>query len=132
MKKATTTEAAWDMQHKFEGPHGWIPWKGTDVCMDVHCVCGALCHIDAAFAYHVECGACGRIYFCNGNIELIELEQDPGSCVVLATAGSDPVDSAGLLTEKERSAPRSHVRCDACGGRGMIEEGVNPNPGSVH
>lgn len=65
-------------------PHGWVQWKGTDVCMDVHCACGYLGHVDADFAYNVECPSCHRIYRCNGHIELIELEIKPDWGVVLA------------------------------------------------
>lgn len=43
-------------------PHGWIQWKGTNVCMDVHCACGELTHFDGDFLYHVKCGACGKVY----------------------------------------------------------------------
>lgn len=59
----------------FDGPHGWIQWKGTDVCMDVHCVCGNLGHIDAEFAYTVKCSACGRCYIVNGNVKLHEVSE---------------------------------------------------------
>lgn len=43
-------------------PRGWIQWKGTDVCMDVHCSCGADLHIDGYFAYFVGCPECRRVY----------------------------------------------------------------------
>lgn len=54
-------------------PHGWIQWKGTKVCMDIHCKCGHQSHIDDDFAYYVKCPKCGTIYMCNGNIEFIEI-----------------------------------------------------------
>lgn len=69
----------WERQNTafIEGkPHGWIQWKGTDVCMDVHCQCGELGHIDADFAYYVGCKACGRVYMTNGHIELVLLDDD--------------------------------------------------------
>lgn len=82
-KKAKTSEDAWKIQETYIGkPHGWIQWKGTDVCMDIHCKCGELSHIDADFAYHVKCPNCGTVYMCNGHIELIELEVEPQNCVV--------------------------------------------------
>jgi len=80
-KKAATSDEAWDIQERYTGPHGWIQWKGTNVCMDVHCACGKMSHLDADFAYHVKCPYCGRVYFCNGHIELIELETEPERCV---------------------------------------------------
>ena len=84
-KLALNTQEAWSIQDTYAGkPHGWIQWKGTDVCMDIHCKCGESTHIDADFAYHVKCGSCGTVYFCNGHIELIELKQEPESCVVVS------------------------------------------------
>lgn len=58
-------------------PHGWIQWKGTDVCMDVKCACGEHTHIDEEFCYHIKCGKCGRVYECDGHIRLIELDFEP-------------------------------------------------------
>ena len=83
-KKAKNYDDAWKIQdtHK-DKPHGWIQWKGTDVCMDVHCKCGKLSHIDSTFAYNVKCGYCGTIYMTNGHIELIELEEHPEHGVIL-------------------------------------------------
>ena len=43
-------------------PHAFIQWKGTDVCMDCYCECGKNFHVDATFAYAVECPACHRKY----------------------------------------------------------------------
>lgn len=73
-KKAKNYKEAWELQQTYTGqPHGWIQWKGTDVCMDVHCVCGAMTHIDDSHCYVIQCPECDRIYFLNGNIEFIEL-----------------------------------------------------------
>lgn len=82
MKKAKNSDEAWDIQEKYTGqPHAWLQWKGTAVCMDVHCACGEHFHIDDEFTYHVKCMKCERVYFCNGHIELIELEEEPKNCV---------------------------------------------------
>lgn len=43
-------------------PSAFIQWKGTDVCMDFHCQCGAFCHFDGDFAYIVQCPHCSTIY----------------------------------------------------------------------
>lgn len=32
-------------------PYAFIQWKGTDVCMDFHCECGAHCHFNSDFAF---------------------------------------------------------------------------------
>ena len=83
IKKAKNAGEAWEIQEKYKGkPYGWVQWKGTNVCMDVHCRCGHLSHIDAYFAYHVKCPKCATVYTCNGHIELIELEEEPENYVV--------------------------------------------------
>lgn len=43
-------------------PHAFIQWKGTDVCMDFYCECGAHCHFDGYFAYAVKCPHCKTIW----------------------------------------------------------------------
>lgn len=62
-----------------EPPFGWIQWKGTEVCMDVHCQCGAHLHVDADFCYHIKCGECGQVYECSGFIRLIPLDFEPSN-----------------------------------------------------
>jgi hypothetical protein len=57
-----------------DNPHGWIQWKGTDVCMDVHCECGAHGHIDDEFAYFYRCAQCGATYAVGQVVKLIKLE----------------------------------------------------------
>ena len=83
MKHVKNSDEAWEAQERYdEKPHGWIQWKGTDVCMDVYCACGAHSHIDATFAYYVKCPKCKKIYMCNGHIELIRIDEEPENCVV--------------------------------------------------
>lgn len=64
-------------------PYGWIQWKGTKVCMDIHCKCGALMHLDADFAYHIKCGECGQVYECDGHINLIPLAHEPENTILV-------------------------------------------------
>lgn len=45
-----------------ERPHAFVQWKGTNVCMDFHCECGAHCHFDGYFAYTVKCPHCGTVW----------------------------------------------------------------------
>lgn len=92
---------SWDNQHKFERPSAWIHWKGTTVCADIHCDCGASYHIDAEFAYYVKCPACQGIFAINGNIQLlkvkgVELSEfgstyfiEPNEDAIWAQAGDD-------------------------------------------
>lgn len=57
--------------------HGWIQFKGTDLCMDVYCKkCNTHSHIDGDFIYYISCPKCKTIYELNGHIELIERNPD--------------------------------------------------------
>lgn len=68
---------AWNRQTLPSGsPFASIQWKGTDVCMDIHCSCGQHSHIDEEFVYHVQCPSCGKVYMCNSHIELIPLTEE--------------------------------------------------------
>lgn len=39
-----------------------IQYKGTDLCADIHCSCGAQYHFDGWFCYFVKCMECGAVY----------------------------------------------------------------------
>lgn len=56
--------------------YGWIQWKGTSACVDVHCKCGHLGHVDADFFYFYECPSCHTKYAVGQNIKLIELTKE--------------------------------------------------------
>lgn len=71
------------------GSFAWIQWKGTNVCMDVHCKkCEAelnwFGHLDADFAYFIKC-ACGTVYAVDGHVTLIELTPEE-----VASMGPNP------------------------------------------
>lgn len=75
-KVVLNEDEAWNRQELYDDiPHGWIQWKGTDVCVDIHCKCGTLSHFDGEFMYSIQCPECKTIYFCNGHIELIEMTE---------------------------------------------------------
>ena len=75
-KLANSHDEAWTLQDiRQDKPHGWIQWKGTNVCMDIHCRCGEISHIDAEFCYYVKCPYCNTVYFCNGHIEFIRMAE---------------------------------------------------------
>lgn len=52
---------------------GWIQWKNTSVCMDLHCKCGCMSHLDGYFCYHCQCPECGAKYAIGENVLLIPL-----------------------------------------------------------
>lgn len=59
-----------------QGAHGWIQWKGTDVCMDFNCgKCGYRGHIDDEFVYYIECPECHALYEVSGFVEMIEADE---------------------------------------------------------
>lgn len=62
--------------------HGWIQWKGTSVCMDIHCKCGRHGHMDADFFYHYACPTCGRRYAVGQVVKLIELTEEQAQHVM--------------------------------------------------
>jgi hypothetical protein len=80
MESAKTLEDSWKMA-KPKAVGGWIQWKGTDVCMDVHCECGEISHIDGMFCYAVKCPACGAVYALVADIDFIKLEIEPENCL---------------------------------------------------
>jgi len=64
------------MTNKIKKPFGQIQWKGTDVCIDIHCLCGKSTHFDGDFMYFIKCPYCNRVYECDQNINLKE-KQSP-------------------------------------------------------
>lgn len=62
----------------------FIQWKGTDVCIDLMCKCGASFHYDGYFLYHWECQDCGTIYKMADTIQMTEIGRDElgGSCCI--------------------------------------------------
>lgn len=75
-------------------PYGWIQWKGTQVCADLHCACGLHGHIDADFAYYVECPRCHRIYSMCANVMLHELSEEAKAFVLSGeTCAPRPMDT---------------------------------------
>lgn len=55
-------DKAFDLDKEISDPHAFVQWKGTDICMDFHCECGAHCHFDGYFAYCVKCPHCGTVW----------------------------------------------------------------------
>lgn len=49
---------------------GRIQWKGTDVCMDVDCVCGHHGHIDTEFLYFYRCPKCDQVFVVGTTVRL--------------------------------------------------------------
>ena len=58
-------------------PNTFVQWKGTDVCMDFECKCGAGLHIDAMFVYSIECGHCHRVYVMGDRVAVFDVTGTP-------------------------------------------------------
>ena len=65
-----------------DGAHGWIQWKGTNVCIDIHCRCGRLGHFDGDSFYHYRCPGCGQAYAVGQNVKLIPLTAEQAQHVM--------------------------------------------------
>lgn len=57
-----------------DNPYAVIQWKGTNVCMDCQCLCGESFHVDAEFAYGVQCPYCSRRYEMSGHVKMREMD----------------------------------------------------------
>jgi len=59
-------------------PSNFIQWKGTDLCMDFYCKCGAQSHFDGYFAYTIKCPNCGTVYKLIPSVKMEEVSpKDP-------------------------------------------------------
>ncbi len=63
-----------DSERVKDQPHGWIQYKGTDICIDLHCNCGAHLHFDGDFLYAFTCGECSQTYELGANVLLYPVE----------------------------------------------------------
>lgn len=94
-----------DEATRIDEPHGWIQWKGTDVCMDVLCACGAHMHVDGEFAYYLRCPHCQRVYGVGAYVRLVELTKPEhiaeatGGCLV------DMEPDSALPLKSESASP---------------------------
>ncbi len=69
-------------------PYAWIQWKGTDVCMDVHCECGYDGHVDGEFVYYWRCPSCKSLFALGANVRLIRLNNAQESYVLSSRGGT--------------------------------------------
>lgn len=83
-------------------PHAHIQWKGTDACVDLHCICGSHGHIDADFLYNYRCAACGRCYALGTNVQLIRLNTEQVKFIEAGGACGFQTDESVNVKEDER------------------------------
>lgn len=85
-------DAVYSQEPKQDRPSGWIQWKGTDACIDLHCECGHMDHFDGGFFYYYECSACHKKYAVGQVIKLIPLTDEQAAYVERARGGFDCPD----------------------------------------
>jgi hypothetical protein len=74
----------------------FIQWKGTDVCMDLHCpACGYHNHYDGYFAYIVGCSKCKMLWRMNSFVTFKPYEPEPHDCPPFWGDEYDPQDDDG-------------------------------------
>jgi hypothetical protein len=91
-------------------PHGWIQWKGTEVCIDLHCACGGGSHFDGGFFYNFECPYCHAKYAVGQNVVLIQLTADQASRITrfdlgLASEGNEVDAVPANESARSQAAP---------------------------
>jgi hypothetical protein len=57
-------------------PHIWVQWKGTEVCADVYCACGASMHADTEFFYFFQCPGCKRYWEVGTHVAIYEVDAE--------------------------------------------------------
>ncbi len=72
-------------------PSVFVQYKGTDICLDFHCICdtedepAGVGHYDGYDAYALQCGRCGRIYEMPQELKLTLVEETAFTPVVVET-----------------------------------------------
>lgn len=62
-------------------PELFVQWKGTEVCGDFFCRCGAKSHIHADFCYTIRCGRCGQVWEVPTVLALTPVDEDEPNVV---------------------------------------------------
>lgn len=92
-----------DKQEEKSESYGWIQWKGTSVCMDIHCECGEIGHVDAEFLYYVRCPNCKKVFKVSGTVRLFDVPPDESNEAeerAVTAAGWDE-DTSSYVTNPE-------------------------------
>ena len=75
-KQVSNYEKVYSRDNPQTDSYGWIQWKGTDVCIDLHCICGNFGHLDGDFFYGWRCSECGQHYAVGQTIKMIPLTSE--------------------------------------------------------
>lgn len=104
-------------------PFAFIQWKGTNACMDVHCTCGALLHIDADFAYNVRCPRCGQCYETGSYVTMFPVQPEAliGAAAITEFDGNEHADHYTVVAPEDNHRQcehgwtiGGHYKCERC------------------
>jgi hypothetical protein len=79
----------------------FIQWKGTDVCIDFRCKCGASYHYDGDFMYAVHCQACGRFYKMGTQVLAREIPREDVSGILVDFSADTEIDGVAIVQHAE-------------------------------
>ncbi len=85
-------DSVYSQENLAPSPRGWIQWKGTDICIDLHCGCGYMGHYDGDFFYFYECPVCHTRYAVGQNVKLIPLTEEQSAHVETKHVGFKTCD----------------------------------------
>ena len=66
----------WQEKRLEDRNYAFLQWKGTQVCMDLYCVCGEQWHLDEDFTYAVRCPHCRRVFKVEPYVRIHEVPED--------------------------------------------------------
>lgn len=85
----TTLDADGKNGMGWQPPTNFVQWKGTDVCVDLHCTCGRSPHFDGYFLYAWRC-ACGLVWKMDDRVEMTEMPPEEAATFGAVQDLSDP------------------------------------------
>lgn len=91
-------------------PHGWLQWKGTDACIDLHCACGAHIHFDGSFLYYWRCPYCSRVWEMGTHIPMYEVPEDRQAELIASCSILTPVNEDDVAVEEPRVITATHTK----------------------
>jgi hypothetical protein len=106
---------AQDLPPEGSPSHGWIQWKGTNVCMDIYCSCGHHSHVDTEFLYNFRCAKCKQAFAVGAHVRLIPLTPAQEAYVETDGGGfkTDPLEEAPTQTFAPKLSLEKQMEVDS-------------------
>ena len=95
-------------------PHMFFQPKGTNLCADFHCSCGASWHLDGDFIYDVQCFQCSKVWEVSTCVRLTEAT-DPNMDSVATHSASQKHGFYSWSYACGEQVSDSHHACKECG-----------------